>query len=272
MSAEQLLQLDIDFLPPRYREECAQRKTHFLRVLSLIVFGVVLSSLAAVQWHTGRKLTSKLEAIAPIHERAHERTVQLTTLKNELARASDQAELLTYLRHPWPRTQLLSAIIEPMPESIKLSELTIGRQEEEGEGVALPSQMARNTPTASTPEAESKETLSATQLDLKQLRAEFDPRQTIIHMAGETSNVSELHEYLGELASHSLILKAELRSIETGGRDSIATMFRARIELRPGYGQPNGPTRALIPEKPLDPAAGPTHQARQAERLERVGS
>jgi hypothetical protein len=272
MSSEQLLQLEIDFLPARYREECAQRKTHFLRVLSSVVFALVLLACAGWQWNAGRKLTLELEAIAPIHERAHERTVQLTTLKNELAAASDRAELLTYLRHPWPRTQLLAAVIEPMPESIKLSELTIGRPEEEEANAGLPSQNTRQTAGGESAAAKTNVTLSPTQADLKQLRLEFDARTTVVQMAGETTDVSELHEYLGQIALHKLILKAELRSIESGGRDSLATLFRARIELRPGYGQPNGPTQPVEINEPLEPAAGPTHQARQAGQPAKVGT
>lgn len=275
MSSEQLLQLDIDFLPARYREECAQRKSHFLRLLSVIAFGILLLSCSAWQWHAGRKLTHELEAIAPVHERAHERTVQLTTLKNELASASDRAELLTYLRHPWPRTQLLAAILEPMPKSIKLGELTIGRHEEGASSTMLPSQNARRAAGGDTQPGESKVELSPAQADLKVLRAEFDPRMTVIHMAGETTNVSELHEYLGEIGRHTLILKAELRSIESGGRDSLATLFRARIEVLPGYGQPNGPALPTLPaepEKTPDRAVGSTRQARQNERWNRIGS
>lgn len=272
MSAEQLLQLDIDFLPARYREECAQRKTHFWRVVSVVIFSIGLLSLATLQWHNGRKLTLELEAIAPIHDRAHERTVQLTTLKKELANASDRAELLTYLRHPWPRTQLLAAVFEPMPESIKLSELTIGRPVEENAEVVLPSQAARNSGEVASRAEETKDALSPSLADLKTLRSEFDPRTTVILMAGETSDVSELHEYLGEIAGHPLILKAELRSIESGGRDSLTTLFRARIEVRPGYGQPNGPTAPVEIKKHAEPAAGATHQARQVEQRERVGT
>jgi hypothetical protein len=271
--SEQLLQAEIDFLPARYREECAQRKTHFWRVVSVVLFSIGLLSCAAFQWNNGRKLTLELEAIAPIHDQAHERTVQLTTLKKELASASDRAELLTYLRHPWPRTQLLAAVFEPMPESIKLSELTIGRPVDESTEVVLPSQAARTSGGVITePGAEATATLSPATTDLKTLRSEFDPRQTVIQMAGETTDVSALHEYLGKIALHPLIAKAELRSIESGGRDSLATLFRARIEVRPGYGQPNGPTPPAEPPKKLEPAAGSTHHARQTDQQERVGT
>jgi hypothetical protein len=274
MSTEPLLQIDIDFLPARYREECAQRKTHVLRAIGCAIFGLMLLACSAWQWRAGRKLDLELEAIAPIHESAHERTVQLTTLKNELASASDKAELLIYLRHPWPRTQILATILDALPESIKLSELTLGRHEEEGNsGIVLPSQIARGATAATAAHAEAaKETPSLAQADLKQLRSEFDPKATIIQLAGETTNVSELHEYLGEIARHRLILKAELRSIESGGQDSSTTLFRARIVVLPGYGQPNGPTQPVAEENSSAPLAKVLHQARQESREEKIGS
>ena len=247
--------IDIDFLPAKYREEFAKKKSQFWRVVASAVVLLVLMIASALQWHTMQTLAAKLEEINPVHEAAHDRTVKLTTLNKELAELSARADLLIYLSHPWPRTQILAAIVEPMPESIKLSELTISRWQEDANNILLPSQRARNARTAGSTAAgsdsKSKELRPVTK-DLKQLRAEFDEQSTLVQMAGETTNVSELHLYLGEIAQHSLIMKAELRSIESGGRDSELTTFRARIFIKPGYDQPGGPTgpveNAFVPK------------------------
>ena len=266
MSTHELpLQSDIDFLPARFREQCAQRKTRLLHAIAAGVFACALMCCALWQWQAGRTLNARLEAIAPIHERAHQRTVQLTTLKEELTKAEQRAELLTYLRHPWPKTQLVAAVIEPMPASIRLSELVVGRLEDTAANAVLPSQRARNAnATATSGDDAKKVKQTPTQADLKRLRDEFDPRVATIMMSGETTDVSQLHEYLGELGRHPLIVKAELRSIESGGRESQATRFRARIVVRAGYGQPLGP----VPSQQVGESMDSVQSARQAATVE----
>ena len=80
-------------------------------------------------------------------------------------------------------------------------------------------------------------------------------------IVGKTADSEVLHRYLSELATLDLVAKAELTTYEhqVAARGKSAnsaafngglSRFEARVVLRPGYGQPGGPTG----ERPLKPS------------------
>jgi hypothetical protein len=161
-------------------------------------------------------------------------------IQTRLRTARSNAELFVYLRHPWPRTQLLVALLAPRPEEITFEQLRITREKP-----AVEATTDRRLRTEKPAEEDDLSKLSPTERDMRHLREECDKMRTVIHIAGSTADSGALHRYLSELGKHSLFAKAELDSLESvEGKGPAAMKFRATVVVRPGYGQPGGPTPA----------------------------
>ncbi len=228
--------LDIDFLPSQYHRRQARKRSKPWQAMVVLSFVALVAAAAAGQYRQHRGLRAELELIEPQYEQAVAMNARLSTLQEELRKARAEAALLTYLRHPWPRTQLLQALLEPLPDEILLTELEI----------ATESPAVQRLPQRRRPQREDDEkalaALTPAERDLAELRRQVDAMQTVIRIAGTTGDSAALHRYLGTLARSSLFGNAELESIESvEGGNRHAVRFRATVVVSPGYGQPGGP-------------------------------
>ena len=116
---------NIDFLPARYKEQHATRRKHAWRLVVVCLFGssVVLAALFQNTLH--RTISAQLEASVQQYGDAESRRAKLTTLQADLRLARHEAELYTYLQHPWPRSQILAAIADPLPEGIAVRMISV---------------------------------------------------------------------------------------------------------------------------------------------------
>ncbi len=240
--------LDIDFLPAQYHHRQARKRSKPWQAVVTLTFAAIVAVAAVGQFRQHAALRGELELLAPQYEQAAAANDRLVKLRTELKEVRAEAALLTYLRHPWPRTQLLRALLEPLPDEILLSELEITTGATAATG---PSQRRRSR---SDEEEKALAALTPAGRDLAALREEVDAVPTVIRVRGATSDSAVLHHYLGALARSSLIQKAELESIERSEReDGRNVRFRATIIVRPGYGQPGGPTGPIKPRPPVAP-------------------
>ena len=119
---------DIDFLPIEYRRKHERRQSQpWLIVAATAVVGLVAAA-AIVQHCRWRYVQGQLAAIQPAYETAVNLQDRLAEIQKRLGSVKAGAELYTYLRHPWPRTQLLSALLRPLPEEITFLQVQIFRQ------------------------------------------------------------------------------------------------------------------------------------------------
>jgi hypothetical protein len=265
--------IDVDFLPARYREQSAKRKTNVWRVAVVLSFAGLILAAAGAQYRTRRALENQLAEMAPLGAAAQARSEQLGLLRAQLEQANARASLITYLQHPWPRTQILAAVLGPLPASVKLHELQLQREDRGGNRGAS----ARRFPQpAERSETDSETPTIAEQADLEDLRSDFDQRRTIVSLEGTTENVGELHLYLNEAAHHPLILTAEVLSIERKGEEDVkrAAGFELRLIIAPGFGQSGGPQQPaeVVPSQKAiqattpNPARAPNKSTRLASR------
>lgn len=233
--------LDLDFLPAEYRRRQARKRSKPWHAMVGLAF-VGLVALAAFGQHRQlHSLRAELALLTPQYEHATAVDARLAQVQESLKEARAEAALFTYLQHPWPRTQLLRSLLEPLPEELFLTELEISNE--------LPTATRSSDPRLQ-PKSDDKaiEALSAAERDLAELRQRNDTLRTVIRITGNTDDGAALHRYLGELSSRFLFRKAELESIERIEGDAATGMhFRATVVVRPGYGQPGG-------------ATGPEHQ------------
>ena len=229
---------DIDFLPVQYHQKRVKRRSQPWRIVVVAVFAVLLA--AAVCSQRGRKTQAEKElaAIMPQYELAASQDRKLAELHLQLNAARNAAELFTYLRHPWPRTQILAALLEPLPEGITLDELEITRQTPQNQ--TRPGRYSRMEDEA---KKEELDKLPPAVRDLKRLREEFDKTPTVVLISGTTAESAAVHRYLGQLGRASLFSKVDLDSLESAENDRAGRLkFQATLIVRPGYGQPGGPT------------------------------
>jgi len=228
---------DIDFLPAEYHQKYARRQSQPWRIVVVAGFVALMASAAFSQYQHRRHVAADLKAIVPQYEEALRQQGELSKVQSELQAAENEAELLTYLRHCWPRTQLLAALIDPLPDEVTLQRLQITREKPEKQGPAEERPRAQEFAGP-----ENDQTLAPAVADLKRLREKFDEMTTVVLISGITTDSVALYRYLGALDNSSLFSKAELESSETlDGADGRREQFEAKLVVRPGYGKPGGP-------------------------------
>jgi Tfp pilus assembly protein PilN len=227
---------NLDFLPEIYRQQHRQRAARRWWCAVAAVFAASISVAAGSQWWIRRGIERELADVESKFAEALKRNVEFARLQEEIVRAEEVAELYTYLAHPWPRTQLLAALVRPLPDSMRLTELSITFEMLPAE--APPSRAGeKGMPPAAKPEP------SLAVKDLQTLRQECDQRQTVISLAGVADDVNELHGYVEQLGKSPLFAAAHLKGVESAAQGSEAghSRFLVHVVVKPGYGQPRGP-------------------------------
>lgn len=240
----------IDFLPAEYRQSHARRRAQPWQVIVVALFATLIGGSATGQWYAGRRAAAELAAIEPLYARALAQNVELQKVQGDLDLARASADLYAYLRHPWPRTRMVDALLAPLPDGIVFEELEISQER-------LPN--AAMTVAPADPLAFERElaVLPPARRDLRKLRAEFDTRQTVVSLSGLTDEISTLHRYLGKLAGAGLFSHVGLPQIESSNdRDSDRLRFSVRMIVRPGYGQGSSPPLAAAGDISAPEAAG----------------
>ncbi len=228
---------DIDFLPVQYRQEHFRRQSQPWRLVVAVVFALLLAAAAFSQHLRRQRVEEELAALTPQYQSVVDQSSRLAEIQSQLQAARNTAELLTYLRHPWPPTQLLAALLGPLPEEITFEQVDIVGQ--------TPPDRApdrrRGRPATKTESGEGQ-TLPAAVRDLQRLRDQCDAVRTVVLISGTAREGAALHAYLGKLGDTDIFSKAELGEIETAEDEQLdAQRFDATLVVSPGYGQPQGP-------------------------------
>lgn len=222
---------DIDFLPAEYFQRRVRRQARPWRIAVLTLFAALAAGAAAGQYLQRERLQAELDALLPAYQLAAAEQQRLAQMQAKLQAEEQIADLLAYVRHPWPKTQILRALLDGLPEQVVLEQLRIGRQQR---------QMHR--PAEARPaSAEQREDLSKlppAQRDLGALRQEYDTTEVYVRLDGYTSDSSALYGWLAALGKQRLLAKAELTAIETAQSNPNLMRFGAVVVVAPGYGQP----------------------------------
>jgi hypothetical protein len=144
-------------------------------------------------------------------------------------------------------------LLDPLPDSISLQELRIGRSTEPITRVSA-EQVQRSSPRSEQPKE--SEPTSPADVDLRALRQEADARPVIVLLTGLSADHASPHRYIAALSKSELFTQAELLGIDPQESRDAAFLFRVRLTVLPGYGQPNGPTppRGTIAANPFNSA------------------
>lgn len=237
---------DIDFLPAEYRQKHARRRSGNRGVLVILAIVVALATSGAWQLFRYHLASRQLAAVLPHYNQAIAQSGRLASRQAELKPEIAAAELVTYLRHPWPKSQILRALFSPLPEAMNLEKLTVARQADKAP-------VSRNRPAANPNNEASAPALPPAARDLEMLRARCDGSPVTVTLVGTTSDSAALHRYLGELKQDAIFKHVELRDMASiGSQRQPLFEFHATVEVRPGYGQPEGPPGPVVPGEGAD--------------------
>jgi Tfp pilus assembly protein PilN len=228
----------IDFLPEIYRQREALRRARLWWGIVVVIFsGAIGASVMAQAWMR-HGLQQQLDALAPEYAAAQTQVQELSALQAQIVRASHEASLYTFLENPWPRTQLLAVVVRPLPNSIRLTKISL-----------IDEELARNSMQAGPRNTKAEEEAAAKathpEKDLAKLQDELERRQTTIEIEGHTPDVPRLHEYVGDVSRSALVASATIKSLEAGTANQQGrTRFTLRMIVRPGYCQRGGDVAA----------------------------
>lgn len=230
-------QQDVDFLPREFRQQHARRRELTQQILVGLTVVSVLAAAAGGQAWWRQRVARELAEVAPQYTRALAQADELTKLQAELQVAQAEAQLITYLRHPWPCTQLLSALVGPLPDSVTFREIRVIREPSKGDPfdrTPRPDRQTLEQQLAQLPRAGR---------DLKTLREQFDRAPTLVSLSGMATDSAAVYRYLGELSKNRLLAKVDLVSLDNASnRRDDKLEFKLAVVVRPGYGMPEGPT------------------------------
>jgi Tfp pilus assembly protein PilN len=240
---EKFAMKDIDFLPIRYRERTALRRARVWRFVMLGCLAGFVAIVSLAQLAIRRPVERQLATVAALYPTAVMVTAQADQLQKDLNDLESFATLYTYLRHPWPVSQMLRALTDSLPESIVLTEVTLDRQ---------PTASLSAAPPAGQPVTPPATPAEAAKRDLDRLRNSQDSLTPTLHVTGIAADARKLNAYVTSLASSSLFVTARLESLEavTSPTGISGSRFEVRLQLRPGFGQPQGPTEPLRETNP----------------------
>ncbi len=223
--------MDIDFLPEKFRERYHVRYQRLWRVgVTLLFVGIVGGSASLQRW-LRQDAQRQLDELTSTHVAALKINRQLASLYDRIDREKRQAALLTYLRHPWPTTQLLNQALSPLERGLTIGSLRLYAQH-----TAPPSAQQRGA-TAVAPQNKNSERKSGAEQDLKTLRARYDGRRYVVEISGVTRDLDAFHRYVGKLALMPLFEHVEIARLETASPSDRQVEFLIRIEILPGPGQ-----------------------------------
>ncbi len=232
---------DIDFLPQRYRDAHAQRTRKVWGLVVVLLYAGLLCTSGYLQRSGQSRLKRDLAAANEQRTMVTAQAARLSAVQTELKQAEARANLIVYLRHPWPRTQIVAAVVAPISPGLSLDELRVQRSE-------ITQVVRQRTAPVATSETKPDSRCPA-ERDLEQLRDTCDGNSVTVTLKGTADEVSLVHMYLGRIGKDPLFSCVDLMNID--GQDAqrqgtTGCRFTARLVVRPGYGQPQGPTPAAV--------------------------
>jgi len=158
-----------------------------------------------------------------------------TSLKSEHTQLQVPVQLYSFLKHPWPTSQVLNEIVSPLPDEIVLTQLTFTQQNDEGSNRPSPSNEEGESGDAGTREEKAKR-------DLQLLQGQAKAATTVVHLSGKSSNIAALHIYVAALNESRLIKFAKLESSQSKNALNALTelVFTVSISVERAYGLPDG--------------------------------
>ncbi|QDU75068.1 hypothetical protein Pan97_20890 [Bremerella volcania] len=217
---------EIEFLPKKYREK---RKSHNFQISRLLLIVGIVAGMSAVLLYQLASLHSvnlQVAALDQQHEKVMQLMQEVDRRRNEVAVKRHHAKLLTFLDHPYPKSQVIAAIANPLP-----TEITITRLQVTVEQIAAANAKPASEKGKAVPKGHPME------LDLKVLIDEAKSRRCTVEVEGTTDDTSCLYTFLASLHQAEIIESAKIESIDPQQKTdgSEFSHFTAHVKIKRAY-------------------------------------
>jgi len=181
------------FSPVSITKPSSSAARAYWRAVVLLAFAGLLAMAWAGEYGIQLNYEHHLAEVRDQYGVALAQSQQLTKLEQDLKPWQAQAELWTYLRHPWPRSQILRQVLQTLPPQITLCRIGTER-----EAIATDSGQPTAPPrTLEETRADDARRLPA-ERDLRRLRAEIDSTQVVVTLEGLTRTMSSCRPILAD--------------------------------------------------------------------------
>ncbi|MBA2114974.1 hypothetical protein [Bremerella alba] len=217
---------EIEFLPKKYREK---QKSHNFQVSRLLLIVVIVAGMSSVLLYQLASLHSVKRQVAALDDQ-HEKVVQLMQevdqRRGEVVVKRHHAKLLTFLDHPFPKSQIIAAIANPLPTEIAITRVQVTVEQVASTNAKPPSEKGKKAPQGHPME-----------LDLKQLIDEVKAHRCTVEVEGTTDDTSCLYTFLASLHQAEIIESAKIESIDPHQKTdgSEFSNFTAHVKVKRGY-------------------------------------
>ena len=218
---------EIEFLPKRFREKQHHSNIKISRwlVLSLLLGAMALVSL--YQFASLHRARGQLATMKTQHERIAALLQKVDQSRSKLDQMRHHARLQTFLDYPYPKSQVIAAVSNPLPAEIVITRIELARTQWATDRTRETSENAADQSRQGHP----------MELDLKQLVTESQRRLCTLEIEGTTIDTSSLYTFLAALHESDIVRSAKLESIDpqTNADGQEISSFTAHVNTEQGY-------------------------------------
>lgn len=223
---------EIDFLPAEMLRQRAMRSQRQWQILLASMFVAALIGSYALQAYCRHELARTLDQLAPQYKTARQQQQQLKQLRAAAGQYHEAAALYALLQHPWPRTQLLAALLSRLTEEIHLSSVCIAP----AAGASRSGNISLQTTQLTASNSESA--LPPARKDWQRLLDEARARPPVMEITGTTTDAAALHQVLTQLTQSPLFTSSRLVSLTSVEGSAALLRFTLVVEVQTPHGVP----------------------------------
>jgi uncharacterized membrane protein len=212
----------IDFLPEKYKQRRLRKRGGVLRIGIFLIVIICVCGTALFQLVRLGSLKIAIARIETDYSKVTELQEKIVELESINQSYTNHAQLLTFLRHPWASSKIMSLVAEAKTESLYLREMQIYRQSETKQKVFLKEEKEANN-----------DKFPAAVQDLMVLQKDVDGKGIVITLSGVCNDTTQLYNYLSKLNQSGLVDRAIVDSVEpiTGKSKIQSSHFQIVVYL-----------------------------------------
>lgn len=218
---------EIEFLPKRFREKQRHSNIKVSRWLVLSLLLGVMALVSLCQLASLHHVRGQLATLKTQHDRIAALLQEVDKSRSRLTQMRHHARLQAFLDHPYPKSQIIAEVTNPLPAEIVITRIELARTLRAADGTRAVAENASDQGKKGHP----------MELDLKQLVSESERRQCTLEIEGTTSDTSSLYTFLATLHESDIVQSAKLESIDpqTNAQGQELSSFTAHVNIEQGH-------------------------------------
>ncbi len=215
---------EIEFLPKKFRERRARNNIRVSRTFVLLLLAAAMALVTIYQLSSLRRVQVQLADLEDAHAQVAQLMAEVDLKREEVHRLRHYARLLTFLEHPYPKSQIVASLANLIPPEMVITQMHLSHP------------AARTGAFQPLAEADTSK-MPAMEQDLQKLVHETRTRRCTVELEGTTEDTSALYEFLARLHQLEIVESAKIESVDprTGTAGTEISNFTAHIKIKPGH-------------------------------------